>query len=62
MFKAWADERGLTWKEDKVGNLLVQIPATKGYEKAAPVLIQGHVDMVCREERRHQARLRERPP
>ncbi len=47
MFKAWADERGLTWKEDKVGNLLVQIPATKGYEKAAPVLIQGHVDMVC---------------
>jgi len=47
MFKAWADERGLSWDEDKVGNLLVRIPATKGLEKAKPVLIQGHVDMVC---------------
>ncbi len=45
--KRWADERGLAWKEDEVGNLLVLIPATKGLEKAAPVLIQGHVDMVC---------------
>ncbi len=47
MFKSWADERGLSWEEDKVGNLLVHIPATKGLEKAKPVLIQGHVDMVC---------------
>jgi dipeptidase D len=47
MFKAWADERGLTWNEDAVGNLLVSIPGTKGLEKAVPVLIQGHVDMVC---------------
>ncbi len=47
MFKAWAAERGLACKEDKVGNLLISIPATKGLEKAKPVLIQGHVDMVC---------------
>ncbi len=47
MFKAWADQRGLKWQEDAVGNLLISIPATKGREKAAPVLIQGHVDMVC---------------
>ena len=47
MFKAWADGLGLDWNEDAVGNLLVSIPATKGLEKAAPVLIQGHVDMVC---------------
>lgn len=47
MFKAWADERGLAWKQDAVGNLLITIPASKGYEKAAPVLVQGHVDMVC---------------
>jgi len=45
--KAWADERSLAWKEDKVGNLLITIPGTKGLEKIAPVLIQGHVDMVC---------------
>ena len=47
MFKAWADQRGLAWKEDKVGNLLISIPGSPGCEKAAPVLIQGHVDMVC---------------
>ena len=47
MFKEWADERKLSWKEDEVGNLLVLIPGTKGLEKVAPVLIQGHVDMVC---------------
>jgi dipeptidase D len=47
LFKGWADERGLKWDEDAVGNLLISIPATKGLEKAAPVLIQGHVDMVC---------------
>ncbi len=45
--KKWADARKLAWKEDEVGNLLVTIPGTKGLEKAAPVLVQGHVDMVC---------------
>ena len=47
MFKEWADARGLAWKEDAVGNLLITIPASRGLEDAAPVLIQGHVDMVC---------------
>ena len=47
MLKAWADARGLKWSQDKVGNLLVRIPGTPGREKAAPVLVQGHVDMVC---------------
>ncbi len=47
MLKAWADEQGLEWRDDKVGNLLIRIPGTKGLEKAAPVLVQGHVDMVC---------------
>jgi len=47
MFKAWADARNLAWKDDAVGNLLVTIPGTKGLENTAPILIQGHVDMVC---------------
>lgn len=47
MFKQWAADRGLECKEDKVGNLLIRIPGTKGLEKAKPVLVQGHVDMVC---------------
>ena len=47
MLKVWADEQGLKWSDDEVGNLLVRIPGSKGREKAKPVLIQGHVDMVC---------------
>ena len=45
--KTWADARSLPWQQDAVGNLLVSIPATKGLEGAPPLLIQGHVDMVC---------------
>jgi len=47
MFKQWAKDRNLVCNEDQVGNLLIKIPASKGKEKAKPVLIQGHVDMVC---------------
>ncbi|MBK8165195.1 MAG: aminoacyl-histidine dipeptidase [bacterium] len=47
MLKGWADRRGLPWKQDEVGNLLVCIPASPGRENAPTVLIQGHVDMVC---------------
>ncbi len=47
MFKQWAARRGLACKEDKVGNLLIEIPASPGLEHVAPVLVQGHVDMVC---------------
>ncbi len=47
MLKKWADKRNLQWKQDKVGNLLVVIPASKGMERRKPVLVQGHVDMVC---------------
>ena len=47
MFKQWARDRDLVCNEDQVGNLLIRIPASKGKEKAKPVLIQGHVDMVC---------------
>ncbi|MFH1842099.1 MAG: aminoacyl-histidine dipeptidase [bacterium] len=47
MFRAWAEKRNLEVKSDDVGNLLISIPASKGHEKAKPLLIQGHVDMVC---------------
>ncbi len=42
-----ARELGLEVKRDNVGNVLVRKPATKGYENAATVCIQGHIDMVC---------------
>ena len=37
MLKGWADARSLAWREDAVGNLLIEIPATKGLEKAGCV-------------------------
>ncbi len=46
-FKQWAEERGLPVKQDRVGNLLISIPASKGKEKKPAVLVQGHTDMVC---------------
>ena len=47
MLEEWAGQRGLGAKRDGVGNMLVSIPASPGKERAAPVLVQGHVDMVC---------------
>jgi len=37
----------LPWREDAVGNLVVCRPGSGGGEDASPVLLQGHVDMVC---------------
>jgi len=45
--KNLCEELKLTYKEDKVGSLVISIPATKGYEKAPVVVLQAHVDMVC---------------
>ncbi len=40
-------ELGLESRRDRAGNLLVQVPATTGLEKAPSVVLQSHVDMVC---------------
>lgn len=34
-------------KRDKIGNILVTIPASTGMEKRPTVILQGHTDMVC---------------
>lgn len=36
----------LETKQDKVGNVLIKKPASKGYENHPPVIIQSHLDMV----------------
>jgi dipeptidase D len=41
-----AHERGLAVREDKIGNIVVCVPATKSYENSPSVVLQGHVDMV----------------
>jgi dipeptidase D len=40
-------ELNISFKEDKVGNIVASVPATKGYENSPTVVLQGHVDMVC---------------
>jgi len=42
-----AEERGLDWKRDSVGNIVVSKKASPGREGAAGVILQGHLDMVC---------------
>lgn len=43
---AFAKERGLCCEQDALGNVIIIKEATKGYEDAEPVMIQGHLDMV----------------
>ncbi|MFA4874184.1 MAG: aminoacyl-histidine dipeptidase [bacterium] len=43
----WARKNNFESKADKAGNLIIKIPASKGYEKAPIVVFQGHLDMVC---------------
>ncbi|KAG2378092.1 hypothetical protein C9374_008714 [Naegleria lovaniensis] len=45
--KEYAKENNFEIKVDKVGNCLIKVPATPGYENAPTVAIQGHIDMVC---------------
>lgn len=43
----WAAKEKFDATQDKTGNIIIRVPATKGYEKSDPVILQGHVDMVC---------------
>lgn len=38
---------GLETIQDQAMNIIIKKPATKGYENAPIVIIQGHMDMVC---------------
>ena len=42
----FASEHKLAHKKDRVGNLLISKPATKGLENRKGVILQSHVDMV----------------
>lgn len=47
---AFARERGLEAHQDEANNVILIAPAAPGYEHAAPMIIQGHLDMVCEQE------------
>jgi dipeptidase D len=42
-----AESHKLKVREDAIGNLLIEVPASEGCENAPPTVLQGHLDMVC---------------
>lgn len=44
--QTWAQEQGLSVKEDAVGNLFIKKPASAGMEDRKGVILQAHMDMV----------------
>ncbi len=44
---AFGRERGLETIQDEVGNVIIKKPGTTGYENSEPIILQGHMDMVC---------------
>jgi dipeptidase D len=47
---AFARERDLEYYQDELNNVVIIKEATAGYEAAEPIIIQGHMDMVCEKE------------
>ena len=43
----FAAKRGLKYIQDDLNNIIIFKDATPGYEGKAPVILQGHMDMVC---------------
>jgi len=43
----WAAEHGLESRTDEALNLVIEVPATPGFEDSQRLVLQGHLDMVC---------------
>ena len=43
----FANKQGLKVVQDEVNNIVIYKDGTEGYEDAEPVVLQGHLDMVC---------------
>ena len=43
----FASQRGLEHYQDELNDVIIIKEASAGYEKSAPVILQGHMDMVC---------------
>ncbi len=44
---SFAEKRGLRFVRDKANNVVIFKDGTEGYEGSSPVILQGHLDMVC---------------
>lgn len=47
----FAREHGLRYIQDPADNIIIFKDGTPGYENSAPVIIQGHLDMVCEKDK-----------
>src|SRR6056297_2943379 len=43
----FAKDLGYEVYQDNVWNVIIKKPATEGYEELDPIILQGHMDMVC---------------
>ncbi len=43
----FAKTHGIAYEQDDALNVILRKPASKGYENAPAVILQGHMDMVC---------------
>ncbi|MCM1157151.1 MAG: aminoacyl-histidine dipeptidase [Bacteroidales bacterium] len=44
---AFAKEHAFTVYQDSLYNVVMLVPASEGYEQEEPLILQGHMDMVC---------------
>lgn len=44
---SYAKEHNFRYIHDQENNVIIFAPGTKGYENKEPVILQGHMDMVC---------------
>lgn len=44
---AYAKEHGFAYWQDEIYNIVMKVPASQGREGEEPVIMQGHMDMVC---------------
>ena len=47
---SFAKGHNLKWVQDESNNVIIFKEGSKGYEDSEPVIIQGHLDMVCEKE------------
>lgn len=45
--ESFAEDRGFEYESDSVGNIVVRKPAHERMREAPPIVLQGHLDMVC---------------
>lgn len=43
----WAKDKGFNYVQDDLKNIIIEVPATAGYENTPLTILQGHMDMVC---------------